>query len=131
MIVQVDPDSPVPVFEQLRQQILRLIGSGALPPGTRLPTIRHLAGDLELARGTVQRVYDELARDGWVRTAGRHGTVVTDRVPQPDDDALARAADRLALVAHQLGLGPAAVHEAVDLALRGVGAGGPARQGLP
>ncbi|WP_273653460.1 GntR family transcriptional regulator [Cellulomonas fimi] len=126
MIVQVDPGSPVPVFEQLREQVERLVASGALAPGSRLPTIRHLAADLGLARGTVQRVYDELARDGWVRTAGRHGTVVAERLPAPPDaDALPRAADRLALVARQLKLDPRDVHAALDAALARTG-GAPA-----
>ncbi|WP_136519793.1 GntR family transcriptional regulator [Cellulomonas telluris] len=121
MIVQVDPASPVPVFEQLRAQIERLIVSGRLPVGSTLPPIRHLAADLGLARGTVNRVYEALARDGLVETAGRRGTVVRRRVSRSaaasDLDA---AADTLALVAEQLGLTPEDAHRALDAALRRV-----------
>lgn len=129
MIVSVDPGSPVPVFEQLREQIERLIVSGALPPGARLPTIRHLAGDLGLARGTVQRVYEELARDGLVRTGGRHGTTVAEHRPSADDDAVARAADRLALVGLQAGLAAADLREALDAAMARLAA--PERRSAP
>lgn len=121
MIVSVDPTSPVPVFEQLRAQIERLIGSGALAPGDRLPTIRHLAADLNLARGTVSKVYEELARDGLVRAAGRHGTVVEGNPPQRSTADIQRfiatAADGLALVAIQVGLSDQDTHRALDAAL--------------
>lgn len=120
MIVRVDPASAVPVFEQLRVQIERLILSGELPPGSHLPTIRHLAADLALARGTVARVYDVLAREGWVRSAGRRGTVVQGP-PEPHSAAtssdLAAAADALAVTARQHGLDDDAAHEALRAAL--------------
>lgn len=118
MIVNVDARSPVPVFEQLRSQIERLIASGQLRAGTTLPPIRHLASDLGLARGTVNKVYDALARDGLVQSSGRHGTVVLDASRATTSSAdLASAADTLALVARQLGVGPEAAHRALDEAI--------------
>lgn len=119
MIVHVDASSPVPVFEQLRAQIERLIVAGQLAPGDTLPPIRHLATDLGIARGTVNKVYEQLARDGLVRTAGRHGTVV-ERVRRKGlaTSDLDDAADALALVVRQLGLSDEAAHAALDSALR-------------
>ena len=122
MIVSVDPASPVPVFEQLRAQIQRLIVSGALPPGSTLPPIRQLATDLGLARGTVNKVYDALAREGLVETAGRNGTVVlTPTGSAATTNDLADAAGALALVVRQLGMSDAAAHAALDVALRRLG----------
>ncbi|OZB88240.1 MAG: GntR family transcriptional regulator [Microbacterium sp. 14-71-5] len=120
MIVHLDATSPVPVFEQLRAQIERLIVSGQLAPGATLPPIRHLATDLGIARGTVNKVYEQLARDGLVRTAGRHGTVVQQPAARRalSGSDLADAADALALVARQLGIADAAAHRALDAALR-------------
>ena len=118
MIVQVDPSSPVPVFEQLRAQIERLIASGQLAVGDSLPPIRHLAADLGLARGTVNKVYEALARDGLVVTAGRNGTTVRRRSSRSTTSAdLADAADGLALVVRQLGLADTDAHAALDVAL--------------
>lgn len=118
MIVQVDPSSPVPVFEQLRSQIERLIASGQLAVGTTLPPIRHLATDLGLARGTVNKVYEALARDGLVEAAGRHGTVVRRRASTSTTASdLDAAADTLALVARQLGVTPEVAHRALDAAI--------------
>lgn len=123
MIVQVDPTSAVPVFEQLRAQIERLIVSGQLPAGSKLPPIRHLATDLGIARGTVNKVYDVLGRDGLVETAGRRGTVVLERraAPAPSDDDLRAAAEAFALVALQHGADGAAARRALDSALERLG----------
>ena len=76
MILEVDPASAIPPYEQLRQQVTALVRAGVLTSGTRLPTIRQLANDLGLAGGTVARAYRELESDGLVTTHGRYGTVV-------------------------------------------------------
>ena len=77
--MQLDPihhDAEVPPFEQARSQIAGQIAAGELPSGTRLPTVRALAGDLGLAVNTVARVYKELEADGLIVTEGRRGTFV-------------------------------------------------------
>ncbi|TPV51917.1 GntR family transcriptional regulator [Pseudarthrobacter phenanthrenivorans] len=59
--ITVDLHSPTPPYEQIRSQISSLIASGTLVPGSRLPTVRSLAADLDIAAGTVARAYKELA----------------------------------------------------------------------
>ncbi|WP_323743692.1 GntR family transcriptional regulator [Clavibacter phaseoli] len=66
----------MPPYEQIRRQYVHLIQQGALLSGTRLPTVRRLAGDLGLAVNTVARAYKQLEIDGFVATRGRAGTVV-------------------------------------------------------
>jgi DNA-binding transcriptional regulator YhcF (GntR family) len=83
VILEIDPGSAVPPFEQARAQIAGLIATGGLPAGARLPPIRQLAGDLGLAPGTVARAYRELERSGLVTSRGRHGTRVTDPADRP------------------------------------------------
>ncbi|WP_431877913.1 GntR family transcriptional regulator [Amycolatopsis sacchari] len=90
--VVVDVRSGLAPWRQVQDQIVRLITHGALTPGTRLPPIRQLAGDLGLASGTIARVYRELEAAGWVRTARARGTVVADTAPRADQAALLRAA---------------------------------------
>jgi DNA-binding transcriptional regulator YhcF (GntR family) len=65
-----------PPYEQLRTQISAQVASGALPPGTKLPTVRALAETLGIAPNTVARAYRELEHTGVVSTRGRNGTVV-------------------------------------------------------
>ena len=93
MILEVDPRSAVPPYEQLRQQVTALVLGDALVPGDRLPAIRQLANDLGLAGGTVARAYRELESDGVVTTHGRHGTVVEGppQRPAPSPDLIAAA----------------------------------------
>jgi len=76
-VITVDATSFVPPYEQVRSQLAAQISSGGLVAGTRLPTVRRLAGDLGLAVNTVARAYRELEAAGLVATAGRAGTVVT------------------------------------------------------
>jgi DNA-binding transcriptional regulator YhcF (GntR family) len=103
----------------VRDQLLHFISAGALPVGSRLPTIRQLAGDLGLAAGTIARVYRELEADGVLRTARRQGTVVASvpaALPDALPDALSAAAAWYARRAAELGVDPntavAAVHAA-------------------
>lgn len=61
----------------LAEAVRRAIRSGRLPHGTALPSTRTLAADLGIARGTVTRVYTDLADEGYVRTRQGAPTVVT------------------------------------------------------
>lgn len=74
--IEIDQASAVAPYEQLRIQLLEQIRSGELAAGTRLPTVRRLAGDLGLAPNTVARAYRELEQAGVIETRGRNGTVV-------------------------------------------------------
>lgn len=106
VIVEVDPGDSVPVYEQLRVQMARLITAGSLVAGTQLPTIRQLASDLSLAKDTVARTYELLERGGLVERHGRRGTIVADRVGHPThpNGQLDPAVRELAKVAVQLGV---------------------------
>ncbi|KAE8764605.1 GntR family transcriptional regulator [Georgenia thermotolerans] len=109
--IEVDTRSPVPHYEQIRSQVTRLVLTGALPEGARLPPIRRLAGHLGLSNGAVARAYRELEREGTVITAGKKGTTVapldtrarTEGHEADRDQALADAATTYAITAHRLG----------------------------
>lgn len=90
--IKIDPNSGVAPYQQVREQILAAIAKGKLAPGTKLPSVRALAGDLNLAVNTVAKVYKELELQGAVVTRGRHGTVVQaaeNRAEQEVSDAAA------------------------------------------
>ncbi len=96
-----DPSLPEPPYEQLRAQLAAKVATGALPAGTKLPTVRALAADLGLPVNTVARVYRELETDGVVVTEGRRGTFVSSATP-PADATIAAA--EYAATARRLGL---------------------------
>jgi GntR family transcriptional regulator len=108
VIIEVDTSGATPPYEQIRLQIAMMIGAGTLAIGTQLPTIRQLAGDLDIAPGTVARAYTELERAGLVTSRRRRGTVVSAPA-QPSEAArvaqLDEAARAYALAAYRLGVG--------------------------
>src|SRR5262245_21885205 len=56
--------SGVPIYVQLREQILRHLGPGVLAPGDQMPTMREVAVALKVDLNTVRHTYDELERLG-------------------------------------------------------------------
>lgn len=106
--MRVDGQAGQPLFDQLRTQIIEGIRDGRLSPGTRLPTVRELAGQLSLAVNTVARAYRELETAGILETRGRFGTFVARA--DPADAAMAAAANAYVEAARALGLGK---HEAL------------------
>jgi len=127
--VTVDPESPVPPFEQLRAQLADAIRAGAMAAGTRLPTVRQLAADLGIAPNTVAKAYRSLDDDGLVEADGRRGTRVADG-PQfsPDDRRrlLSQAAERYLAEARRLGASLPEAQDHLTQAARAAGAAGAA-----
>lgn len=121
MIVTVDATSPVPPYEKLRASIARLVATGDLAVGSRLPTVRQLAADLGIAPGTVARAYRELEAEGTLVTRGRHGTHVAAAPPPPPwaecQRRLAEAASAYAATVRQLGVDPGTALDRVNDAL--------------
>lgn len=102
MDFSIDHDSAVPPYEQLRLQILTGVTSGEMVVGTKLPTVRAMAGSLELAVNTVAKAYRELEKSGTIETRGRRGSFIA---ASGGTDAKARAeADRFAASMHDLGV---------------------------
>jgi len=98
-MIVIDPASPVPPFEQLRTQLARQIQDHTLAVGTRLPTIRRLAGDLGLAVNTVGRAYRALEEAGLIETRGPAGSYVSAAGEQGRERARRAATEYAAVVA--------------------------------
>ena len=64
MIIQVDPQSAEPIYEQVAFQVKRAAARGEIAAGDKLPSVRELARDLAINPNTVIRAYDTLERDG-------------------------------------------------------------------
>ncbi len=112
-MITVDPDAAEAPYEQVREQIRAQVGTGELAPGTKLPPVRRLAGELGLATNTVARAYRELEALGVIETRGRAGSVVSgDGVER----AAREAAHEFVARIRALGLGQ---DEALTLVRRG------------
>lgn len=108
---------------QIREQILRAIGSGALGPGEQLPTMRELAVDLKVDLNTVRHAYDELEQTGAIVILRARGTYVAERPPPVDAARHAKKVQALAhqsiALAHSAGIDPTEVaQEILQLAKR-------------
>ena len=114
MNLAVDPSSGVPPFEQVRDGIRAQVDAGTLEAGFRLPPVRALADELDLAPGTVARAYKELEALGVVETRGRAGTFVAGRGVS---SAVRSAASSYVTSARTLGLSDDEALEAVRRAL--------------
>jgi DNA-binding transcriptional MocR family regulator len=79
MHIQIDKNSPVPLYRQIVAEIRRLIEEGLLAAGTRLPSSRELAEKLDISRKTALIAYQELIADQWLESRPQSGTYVVDR----------------------------------------------------
>ena len=108
----------VPIYVQLRDQILEAVRAGALAPGERLPTMRQVAVALKVDLNTVRHAYDELERLGALTLERGRGSFVSDVSPaQARDIALGQTAEVLAAGvlarAREAGVAPAALATAL------------------
>ncbi|MBD1589730.1 PLP-dependent aminotransferase family protein [Pseudomonas typographi] len=69
-----------PIYRQLYQRFREAIGDGRLRPGDRVPAVRALAAELNLARGTVEAAYQLLMGEGYLTAHGPAGTLVSPQL---------------------------------------------------
>lgn len=100
-VFPLDATSDVPPYEQLRVQVASRAASGELPAGTKLPTVRALAAELQLAVNTVAKAYRALETDGVIATEGRRGTFIASAT---DTTGAQEAATAYAALARRQGL---------------------------
>ena len=77
-MIQLNYRDPRPIYEQIQSELRRLILSGALERGDRLPSVRELAGQLAINPNTIQRAYRELEADGLIVSLAGKGSFVAD-----------------------------------------------------
>ena len=73
-----------PIYEQVKDGLRRLMVTGVLQSGDRLPSVRQLATELTVNPNTIARAYTELESEGFVCTVGGKGTFVADGQSQND-----------------------------------------------
>ena len=81
MILHVNPSSGLPLYLQIEAQVKQAVAATALKADDALPSVRRLAADLRINPNTVARAYQNLERDGVIRTVPGGGTYVADGVP--------------------------------------------------
>ena len=78
-VFQINPELNIPIYQQLVDSVSTAIKSGALEHGSKLPTVQEVSQELNVARGTIKRAYDELEYAGLVEKVQGRGTFVCYR----------------------------------------------------
>jgi GntR family transcriptional regulator len=108
MFIHLNPNSGMPIYRQLFQQLRQRIVSGQLGESDQLPSVRDLSADLKINLLTVAKVYQMLERDGLVETRRGLGTFVlnghTTRSLTEKRKLIAAAVDQIVAEAQHLDL---------------------------
>ena len=65
-----------PIYEQIRDELRRLVLTGAMVEGDKLPSVRELAAKLSINPNTIQRAYRELEAEGCIVSVAGKGSFV-------------------------------------------------------
>lgn len=75
---EMDAESGVPLWVQLKNRLVYLINSGYFKPGDQLPTVHAAASELSINYNTVNKVYVSLMHDGYITSIRGRGAFVND-----------------------------------------------------
>ena len=95
MEIIISNSSDKPIYEQISMQVKSLIMDGMLAAGEALPSMRALAKDLHISVITVQRAYEDLARDGFIETVSGKGSFVASQNKEFIQEEQLRIAEEL------------------------------------
>ena len=80
-MITINYRDPRPIYEQIQTELRRLMLTGVLPPGSRLPSVRELAGQLAINPNTIQRAYRELEAAGYLISVPGKGSFAAESSP--------------------------------------------------
>lgn len=81
MLIFINNQNGVPIYDQIYQQIKAQIINGDLEENSALPSIRSLAKELHISVITTKRAYEELEKDGFIYTAPGRGSLLLKKTP--------------------------------------------------
>lgn len=125
LLFQVFPNSGLPIYRQLIDQVRHHVASGRVKPGDFLPSVRQVALELEVNHMTVSKAYSLLERDGVVELVRGQGMRVAPR-PTPSENGSVRERQekllpllrQVAAEAYQLNLSGSQVKSLIDRVLK-------------
>ena len=100
-MIAINYRDPRPIYEQIQAELRRLMLTGALPSGSRLPSVRELAGQLAINPNTIQRAYRELELDGYILSVAGKGSFVA-QIDQLAEQQKKQAVDAICTAAQRL-----------------------------
>lgn len=79
MKIIISNSSSIPIYEQIKTQIINQIMSDELNEGDSIPSIRVLANDIKISVMTIKKAYDELEDEGYIKSVQGKGTFVAPK----------------------------------------------------
>lgn len=120
-MVQLNYRDSKPIYEQIKEGLRRLVVTGALSVGEKLPSVRELASQLAINPNTIQRAYRELENEGYIYTLVGKGTFVAenDNIDNTREKELLQDFDELVTELLYLKVSKSTLKERIDTVTEG------------
>jgi len=83
-VIHLDYRDNRPIYQQVKDNLRKLMVSGILAPGDKIPSVRALASELAINPNTIARAYTELEQEGYIVSVTGKGSFVADGHDQHD-----------------------------------------------
>ena len=87
-MISINYRSALPLYEQVKENFIKLIITGAVKPDEQLPSVRELAVELAINPNTIQRAYREMESEGYIYTVSGKGCFVAKQQDARADTSL-------------------------------------------
>lgn len=120
-MLTVNFSSRTPVYQQLYDDVVRLVSLGVFKNNTKLPPVRTLATELGINPNTVQKAYKMLENDGYIYSTVGRGSFISDKLNQNEAEKIEAKKELKASIdkAYKKGITKEEITEMVDDVLRG------------
>lgn len=120
-MIQLNYRDSKPIYEQIKEGLRRLVVTGALSAGEKLPSVRELASQLAINPNTIQRAYRELENEGYIYTLVGKGTFVAenDNMDKTREKELLKEFDELVTELLYLKVCKSTLQERIDTVAEG------------
>ena len=120
-MLTVNFSSRTPVYQQLYDDVVRLVSLGVFKSNTKLPPVRTLATELGINPNTVQKAYKMLENDGYIYSTVGRGSFISDKLNQNEAEKTEAKKELKASIdkAYKKGITKEEITEMVDDVLRG------------
>lgn len=110
----INPQSKLPLYEQLVEQLRRQIVLGTVFPDAPLPSVRQLSVELGVNPNTVQKAYREMEQEGLIVSIPGRGSFVTSDVSRMQERQRAARLEKALRQCHEIGISRTAVQALVN-----------------
>lgn len=117
-MIEIDPRSSTPIYEQIIQKIKELCLRGIMKPGDKLPSVREMASLIIANPNTVSKAYKELEREGVIETLRGRGTFISESVKMSLDEGkvtlIKEQLKQIIIEAHYAGVDMSMLHNWIN-----------------